>query len=67
MEGWEEDRMKNAEFVVKDLPLGRTLIYNHQCSAKRQVLRYSAGAKAAVLQKAGLPPQTQEPRLQFYQ
>ena len=30
-------------------------------------LTASAGTKAAILPKTGLPPKTQEPRLQFYQ
>ena len=37
------------------------------CSAKDRSFIASAGTKVAVLPKAGLPPQTQEPRLQFYQ
>ena len=40
--------------IMSVLPKGRSFIS-------------STGTKAAILPKAGLPPQTQEPRLQFYQ
>ena len=38
-----------------------------KCSAKSRFFTANAGTKAAVLPKAGLPPETEEPRLQFYQ
>ena len=41
---------------------------NHQCFLpKGMSFTVITGTKAAVLLKAGLPAQTQEPRLQFYQ
>ena len=42
-------------------------IYHQSILPKPRSFTASEGAKAAVLPKAGLPPQTQEPRLQFYQ
>ena len=43
--------------------------YHHHLSVlpKGRSFTASLGTKAAVLPKAGLPPQIQEPRLQFYQ
>ena len=62
-----------SEFAAKDLNLGRThwwdiyiyiYHYNHQnVLPKGRSITASSGTKAAVL--ADLPPQTQEPRLQF--
>ena len=44
------------------------IIYHHQSVLpKDRSFTASAGTKVAVLPKAGLPPQIQEPRLQFYQ
>ena len=45
-----------------------TIKYHHQrVLNKGRPFTANAGTQAAVLPKAGLPPQTQEPRLQFYQ
>ena len=38
-----------------------------ECPDQGQELHWSTGTYASVLPKAGLPPQTQEPTLQFYQ
>ena len=46
-----------------------TPVNNHHHQSvlpKGKSISASAGTKEAVLPKAGLPPQTQEPRLQFY-
>ena len=43
------------------------LSYHHHVLPKGRSFTSSAGTYAAVLLKAGLPPQTEEPRLQFYQ
>ena len=42
-------------------------VYHQSVLPKGRYFIASAGTKAAVLPKAGLPAQTQEPRLQFYQ
>ena len=38
-----------------------------KCTAQGRSFIANSGTTAAFLAKAGLPPQTQEPRLQFYQ
>ena len=40
--------------------------YHQNCLLKDRYFTASAGLKAVALPKADLPPQTQEPRLQFY-
>ena len=47
---------------------GPLINHHHQSILpKGRSFTASAGTQAAVLPKAGLPPQTQEPRVQFYQ
>ena len=45
----------------------RTCIIIISVLPKGRSFTASAGTKVTVLPKAGLPPQTKEPRLQFYQ
>ena len=45
----------------------RYVYHHHSVLPKGRSFTASEGTKSAVLPKAGVPPQTQEPRLQFYQ
>ena len=48
--------------------LTKAMAFTLSCSSSSsQSLTERSGTKVAVLPNAGLPPQTQEPRLQFYQ
>ena len=48
-------------------PVNLNIHQHHSALPKDRSLSANAGTKAVVVPKAGLPPQTQEPRLQFYQ
>ena len=56
--------------IISAIPFFLLILYHHHHQSvllKSRSFTASAGTKAAVLSKTGLPPQTQEPRLQFYQ
>ena len=57
----------NSAFFGRVIPSLSSNNHHQSVLLKGRSLTASAGTWVAVLPKAGLPPQTQEPRLQFYQ